>query len=163
MISDFIIPTASELYRSVFRDLLYSGSSRLVQNSSPLHARIIISELIQFAQRSVDIFCDSLSPDIWNESSVRDAIKIAINKGVEFRVITQNTPNESETRDLISSVTGIKTLKEKVSLPNFIIADKKAYRLEIDEEKKIGIACADGAKDAAGIAEAFEHLYAQNT
>ena len=161
MISDFAIPTAAELYRSIFRDLLNSKSSRLVQNSSPVHARIIISELIRFAQSSVDVFCDSLSPDVWNEQIVCDSVKDAIARGVSFRVITQNQPKESETKALLDSVTKIKTLSNTVDIPNFIIADKCAYRVEIDEEKKIGVACASGGDVSKTISDAFERLYCQ--
>ena len=161
MISDFAIPTASELYRSIFRDLLHSGSSRLVQNSSPVHARIIISELIMFAHSSVDVFCDSLSPDVWNEQVVRESIKDAISRGVIFRVVTQKAAKDSETKALIDSVAKIKTLSHNVDIPNFIIVDKNAYRVEIDEEQKIGIACASGGDNSKTIAEAFERLYNQ--
>lgn len=159
MIKDFTTPSQIDLYGAMFRDLMSNRSSRIVQNDSALHAKAIISELLKAARSSLCIFCDRLSADIWDDPSVLDAMVVAIRAGSHVSVITKNVPCSSQMLSLLnSSRASVRIMCEPVSLPNFIVVDSSSYRLEIDEIRRKGIACAHDVEQSRLLVQAFEKL-----
>lgn len=156
MIVDFKQPQEMEIYRSLVRHLVQEGSSRLIENDSVCHARVIIAELIFSAKVSIDIFCNRLAPEVWADPTIVEAVKKAILSGVSIRLITSHAPVDSSLLRLLeqSKVTRV-IFPEGESLPNFIVVDSKAYRVEVDEERKQGVACANGGDEARRLAEVF--------
>lgn len=159
MIKDFSTPSQIDLYAAMFRDLINNRSSRIVQNDSASHAKVIISELLKIAQSTLCIFCDRLSVDIWDDPSVLDAMVTAIRAGSHVSVITKNKPCSSRMLSLLnSSRASVRIMCEPVNLPNFIVVDSSSYRLEIDEIRRKGVACAYDVEQSRLLVQVFEKL-----
>lgn len=159
MIYDFEPPNEAFIYREMIRGLIAQRSSRLIENSSTSHARIIVSELIAIAHTSIRVFCDRLSSDVWSDGSVVAAMRDAIDRGVSVSVITQSEAMPSEMLNVLQTSKAYKgNLGVRVSIPNFLVVDEVAYRIEIDEKCRQGAACANDEEVSRFLNNSFARM-----
>ena len=147
------------LYRMMVRCVLRENRCDRISNDSDEHAKVLIEELIDSASSSVDVYCHALSADVWMSSGVLRAIKSAKSRGVVFRIVTQECPNDL----VVSRFGGLGisvVINMKVKLDsNFLIVDKKAFRVEEDFRVRAGFAYANKPEFATILNNAFYAIY----
>lgn len=142
------------------RDCLTAETPQRIDNVAPSSAAILIEEMILVAKRSVDIFCNKFSADVWGQGRILVALKAAVSRGVVIRVLTVHAPELSETMKFLrSSQVEFRRLPEGISY-NFMIVDGVHCRLEIDIASRLGIAFLNDAKDATVPLQAFNQFFA---
>lgn len=152
-----------ELFRMMVRDCLMAEAPQRIDNVAPSSAAILIEEMILAAKRSVDIFCNKFSAEVWGLARILVALKVAVSRGVVIRVLTVEEPESSETKKFLeSSQVEFRRLSAEINY-NFMIVDGVHCRLEIDVALRHGIAFLNDDKDAAVPLQAFNQFYEMAT
>lgn len=149
-----------ELFRMMVRDCLMAEAPQRIDNIASSSAAILIEELILIAKQSVEIYCNKFSAEVWGLQRILVALKVAVSRGVEIRVLTIQEPEMSETKKFLdSSQVCFRRLPAGISY-NFMVVDGIHCRLEIDIKSRRGIAFLNDAKDASVPLQAFNQFYA---
>lgn len=147
------------LYRMFVKSVLQQNGDERLGNDSDSHAIILIEELIRSAHVSVDIFCHSLAADVWTNAGVVDAVREAVKHGVTFRVAVQSGACR-ESRDLFNGLGIPIRLNGQTQLEsNFMIVDRKAFRVEYNFARRMGFAYANKPEFSEVLNNAFYSIY----
>lgn len=134
-------PTKDEIekYRASVALRILRNSTELIENHGTDYARSVISELILSAEQYICIYCEKLSEIIYKPLLFHFLLAFA--QGVKIRIITQKSPQDSETSRFLAKKSIIKTAKEDIGHEHFILIDGIRYRQEKDAVKKNAIVC----------------------
>ena len=152
------------LYREAFKIALATKSDCRFSNATVSHAIILIEELLNAAKVTFDIYCKSLGADVWCTEPVLSALIRAFDRGVRFRVVVQNDPEEGNAAFKFFRERQIIVCKDNDSGvgSNFVIADGESFRCEIDNSRREGCAYAVNREYSDILNEMFESLYARS-
>lgn len=153
------------LYRSLFRKIIANDLPLRVGNDSDRHAIVLISELIAAAKNSVDIYCKSLSSAIWGSDSVLSAVREAVANGVSFRIVTQEAPEDSTTLRVLQAHQQASFLRysREGLVSNFMIVDRKMFRVEPDNRVRQGFAYVNNKAIADDLCASFDRIIVNAT
>lgn len=149
-------------FRYMVRRFIAIDSPNLIENSSPVHARILLEEMFANAKTSAYVYCGCISSKVWGGDELADAVRTAISRGVDVRFIVQhpeNIPSDSVVAAVLrqSGADRIHTSPKFAQLgSHFAVFDEKMYRFERDDGDKKAIACVnapDTAKLLHGLAQ----------
>lgn len=143
-----------ERYRRYIQRLREEQSEELFMNSSSEHAVIVLSELLKSAKKEVLIVSQNLSRTITDDDRYREAITNFLKKGgICFKAILleynkealENAPiyeilksHKQEGKDIELYQSDVKLTSEGKQI-NFCVVDERAYRFEIDVNKREAI------------------------
>ena len=148
------------MYRAVFRRMLETNSTRIIQNDSTSHAIILIEELLNTAKQTVYIYCSKLDEKVWSNPRVLNALVRALDRCVKFNVMTQEEVSNSNLAQKALSERGCpaSVAKSSFAKENFIVVDERAFRLEVDTGDRKGFACANSPVNATTLIEIFKKM-----
>jgi len=136
-------------YEKLIRELSRENTNRVIENSNPEHARVVISEILNRAINEVNIVTDRFDERFYRELEPR--LLLFFEEGKKMRILTYSAernslllrlkrlyPNQIEIRTIPDSI------KEKLfihdernekegSYINFIIDDTSGVRYEVFE------------------------------
>lgn len=140
------IPEALKPYAATIQASIDSESVDLFRNESAEHAAVILRLFLQNAKYSLRVFCQKMSRCVYGDLSY--FIKQAIERGVDVRVITQNSQVDSkEAAMVLNQHQSWRVNASTDDLPHFALADGMMFRLETDREKKKAVVCTHVAPD----------------
>jgi hypothetical protein len=160
-------PFLIEQYRISVKSMLANESEGIITNSMPLHATIILEEMIRSTKQSFMAITEKLSGDVWTDSVIQCLID-KIRAGVKVRIITarcnpSDVPVVNKFREVEKSefVFESRELDEKNKdfTYNFAVSDSKAFRFEHDRENRKAIFCANDVDLAKKLVDVFEKLF----
>lgn len=149
------------MYRNAIRLLLESRSPRIIQNDTISFAKIIVEEFIRSANEAVYIYSTRLDEAAWGAPSVLSAISVAMDKGVEFHVLTREEPSASNPflKKLRATFPEISSVKARTKVADdFLVVDGVAFRLEHEGVCRKGVACAYSPVNAQALISVFLKL-----
>ena len=156
-----IIEKSMHVYRLMIRAVFATKGEQRIANDSVEHARVLIEELLAHAEHSVDVFCHSLSEDIWGTSSVKEMLaKVVGERPVRLRIVTQLDPAPAIGEFYRSLGASLKTLRNQNIRANFIIVDDRYFRVEPDFAVRKGFAYINKQDWADELVADFSHIYA---
>lgn len=154
-----------DVYRLIFRTMLTSNSHGRISNATTSHALVLIEELLRFAKTSVDIYCKSLSADVWCRDEIIGAMATAFDRGVAFRVLVQEEPDENNRalnffrkREIIVKEDIVPNGESKPEF-NFMVVDHSSFRYEENNCKREGFAYAVNEKFSDVLNKLFDSMY----
>lgn len=152
-------------YREGVEILMKQGSSVIISNGIPEHAAILLETFFLNAKEQILILCKNLSNAVYGKASVIEAARVAIRRGVELRIITQ------ENIEATSFVDALKLenapirpdIVECAQFPkpvgniefNFAVMDRKAFRFEHDHNRCVASASMNSPQVADKLADLF--------
>jgi hypothetical protein len=157
-------------YEELIDTLLVFRSGRLVSNSGPAHALILLCKFLEHAKNSVQIFSTGLAlPDVYHNEQLLMTTKNSLRRGVKIDVIVQKelgSVPDSHFRRIFddprfhdqvslrscSSAPSFANRKE-----NFSVMDSVAYRLEKDRTVPIASACMYDPLKASDLSDTFHN------
>lgn len=140
------ISEALKTYAATIQASIDSESVDLFRNESAEHAAVILRLFLQNAKYSLRVFCQKMSRCVYGDLSY--FIKQAIERGVDVRVITQNSQVDSkEAAMVLNQHQAWRVNASTDDLPHFALADGMMFRLETDREKKKAVVCTHVAPD----------------
>lgn len=145
------------------------------------HATSVVSNLIRTTKNELLIYSGSLNKDVASDSHLVKMLNIFLESGKALRVVLDHMPSDEEKsealkqiiasmknskRDVILKVdsdqvfsNGIKDLFKDGEAHHFMVADKMAYRFEIDAIQYKAICNFNDEKIAADLTSAFYTLF----
>ena len=147
--------------------MLTNESEGIITNSMPLHATIILEEMIRSTKQSFVAITEKLSSDVWTESVIQ-CLADKIRAGIKVRIITarcnpSDVPVVSNFRNIEKSESVFESRglddKNKDFTYNFAVSDSKAFRFEHDRENRKAIFCANDINLAKKLVDVFEKLF----
>lgn len=141
------------------------NSTDIIENRDRGHAAVLISTLIDNANKEVLLFCRNLDGQFYDSRLVSQSILAAVDRGVKFRILTQEYPqaegliSELSRADRVPKVeirqsrSGSPAAESKI---NFTVVDGKAFRLETNLELGEAMACANSPQNADTLISIFE-------
>lgn len=135
-------------YRNSLRSRIANKNSDLFENPSPAHARIVIDEFLRAAKESVYIYCGQLSSLIYGE--LVPSFQNLLERGIKVQVIIEKEKAETEAiAAMLCEKNAIKQSKMASvgDIPHFILVDGKRYRMELNDDKKSALVCAEVAEE----------------
>jgi hypothetical protein len=144
--SDIINPKEPNLvdYRETLKEFLRVKSNLTIPNGSKEHAIITAALFLDDAQEYMDILCDKLSSDVYENPEVLYSLEGALNRNIKIQVIFQEAQPESlKFISLLKKYGNGKIYKTaKDSEFNFFIIDDHAIRYEeFKGERKAVVNC----------------------
>lgn len=147
-----------QVYRNTFVSLIKGNSPEIFDNSSRLHAKVIIQELIRHAERTVRIQCTNFATDIYGDSETQAIIKDAICRGVEVKIVVRRLPQENLFADELNRLREGTVTKEKdLWRTDFCVVDSMRYRLERDGVVGSAYVCAYDTE----VSELLENIFSR--
>ena len=155
-------------YRNTVRRLLETGSSAIIDNSSPRHASIIIEEMIRHAKVSFSAFAGRMNQEVWN-MNVMAALESAVRRGVLVQLLVEKNcePVDSSAVPQLVGPT-VRKCDENVlasigKVSHCAIGDGQSLRIEMDAEKKTAAFTANNPSLAGRALDIFRFLYSNGT
>lgn len=147
-------------YEEYIKNLSDNNSSDIFYNSSPRHAQIVLTKIIEKTQKHLCIYCGNMTTfEIFDNPDYLNALKNYLNKeNVQVEILLSDYQDAFFKKDIYKllyehkdKVVLKKTWnKDEIKFDNnpihFTLSDDKTYRLETDIEKKIAIGNFNDAK-----------------
>lgn len=167
-------------YRNYVHFLSENDENRIFLNSDDEKAIIVFSELFAKAKETMKIFAGCLSNNVSNNSTYLSAISDFIIGGGELKILLNNYSQEKALNsDLLKKLAFYQTEKkpiyvhkcnDKPYLSNdtekkevhFAVADKTAYRIEIDIKLRKSICNMNDNEMAVKLSDFFDGLFANS-
>ncbi len=140
-----------DAYRQRIENLADLDSGAAFTNNQPAHARVIFETFFDRAQKEVTIFCRNLASNVFDSSRLADNLVVAVKRGVQVRVFTQEDPQPSAFLKVLKNL--VTSYSDKVSIKrsltensmnklefNFAVMDGKAYRFEPNKDDFVAFA-----------------------
>ena len=170
--------TKMKMYEEIVKKYFKESSPNPIYNSSKSHANVLIEQLIDSAKNDIYIYSGGNDYDFFNSYGVKVAISNLAKKGTppNILILIDNADNLSKFSTLFPNAV-IKVIKEPVNIDlsgvipdnnyaeirHFILADNKAFRVELEHEPNSEIVKAYGSAndEKAGnvLKEAFNYLF----
>ena len=153
--------TPLDIYRLLVRSVIKTNGIQRISNDSTSHAVVLTEELIRSANASVDIYCHRLSSDVWGTVAVKSAVESARQKiGMNFRVVVQEkSPADIDASAFCFMKDSIRSYSTECLRANFMIVDKKAFRVEPDYSERKGFAYVNNCDMSGLLVNAFDSIY----
>ena len=146
------------LYRSSLQKMFEIGSTAMLTNSSPAHARIVYDEFFKHAKGYVKIFCNTLSIDIFDNQAVFNSAKSALDRKVIIKCYVQAQSTDAVNFPKLLG-NNLKTAVGPDKKFNFMVMDSCALRFE-SEKGRISAQVYTNNKEIAQVLDnCFELLY----
>lgn len=166
-------------YQSYVDNLAVTGSTELIPNGLPDHARVIIGTIFKHAKKEVCMLSDSLREDIYGHNSVLDSLEkfLSSDKDRKVKIILQgdedifgkDTLDElKQERKFIevcskyASQVDIRKSTKKIDKrmsKHFTVMDRTGYRYCPDKTVTEAIACFNDSSTASHLRNQFEILF----
>ena len=147
-----------QAYRERFVEMIRENDPEIVDNSSRLHARIIIQELIRHASETVFIQCTNFASDIYGDPETQGILRDALQRGVQVRIAVRNSVPHAEAfaNELNDLAHDTVRSGENVFANDCCVVDRKRFRLERDKKERTAYVCAYNPPLAEKLAGYFE-------
>lgn len=153
-----------EVYRENIRFLAERESDSLVLNGQPEHAAALFETMFDFAQQRVDFLCKNLSSAVFDRSEVKASFERAAARGVQFRIIVQDSEPESKGFANLVEEARKDGLKVNMAIgnsggesdPNFAVFDLKGFRFERNRNEMKAVASFNRPDIAQNLQRSFE-------
>lgn len=157
-----------ELYEKTVKFLIESKSTQVISNGVIAHSVILIREMIKNANYNIRIFCNRLNSQVYADSGIIDAIKLALSKEVDINIVIQQSETD-EGSSALKKLLGTERIKTVFDCPplaqqplNFcIVDDGLMYRLEPDKKRPCAKACMNAKEDQSiqSIIQSFINIW----
>jgi len=144
-------------YQTIIKELSRSSRDEYMDNSDPVHAEIVIKELLERADKEVYILTDHFSEKFYR--NLFEELLNFLKKGKKLHILSLNSLRDNivlkklkeELGDRFEDLVEIRIIpedkKDELRVPdgrfeNFIIDDRKGVRYELLEDIKNNIASA---------------------
>jgi hypothetical protein len=125
-------------------------------NKNAAHASIVVSQLFQFAEEEVLIYSGSLNSDVTSDENLIEKLSLYLNTDRKLSIVLDNLPALENQSIILKKIiakaeysnqvqlvedkdnafaNSLKVLFKDGKSHHFMVVDKKAYRIETDEEK----------------------------
>lgn len=145
------------------------NSQVIISNKDKEHAAVLMSTLFKKADKTIIIFSQQLDGQFYSREAVRSELIAAIERGVSVKILTQQTPVDSE---LLTQLHALKSggnlsietcsngSRGAISFINFAVVDGRAYRLEKNRDTCEAFACANDVVTAQKLESLFKSFTA---
>lgn len=142
--------TELEKYAALVEESIITESILPIPNTGLEKAQVIIEKVVKHSTEKIIIFCKELSGDVYASPQIRELIKQALLRSVEFEIFIQKEHPAATSKPLMDlfqkfakpSQVIIKTLfdneKFSTTTQNFCIADGKMVRIETERTNREG-------------------------
>ncbi len=137
-------------YEILVKNMADRQTDDLVDNDTVNHARILVSELVNSAERTIKLYTNSFCEKFYLDTNVKEAFSNAKNNGVSLEIISENDISSNEAYEEYKKIYETINYKhyskdifakfdsnDKVLLNNFMIIDDKGIRYEQEKKKNI--------------------------
>lgn len=154
-------PNDLNAYRDAVLRMIEIDGDQPISNGMPEHAAILYECFFAKAQKEVKIFCENLKNSVFGKSEVVENARLAMRRGVEFKILTRKQPEDGPFFVLAHSVVGtLRLLGERVPAnSNFAVVDGKRYRFEPDPTVYRAVACMNAPEISKKLSEFFDLLF----
>lgn len=166
-------------YRNFVHELIVRGDGRTFLNSDEDHALVVLTELIDMAQKEVRIFAGSLTGRVGSDLAYVIAISEFVERGGTLYILLNDyQPDSAEAKSsrlyrrlsyyqYLEKPVVVKTTNAhpyrtgdpKQTPVHFTIADRKGYRLETDTKERSAQCSVDDPKAASAVADFFDGIF----
>lgn len=156
-------PEDLAFYETQFQGMLWANSPEMIENDSLDHAIVLIKCLIGSAQKNIKVFCRALAADVWGRTEIVHAVKTALARGVVFKVAVQDSPEDSETKKILtaddSTSSELRMFPVSGKYANFLLVDDKSFRFEPDPALRKGFAYVYAPESANKLKKIFDNIW----
>lgn len=150
-------------YRKSVETLMELESTAAISNSIPAHAAILIETFFKHAKEHVRIFCRNLKADVFNQPTLVEAARAALERGIRITVVTQDEPDASAFLDLIKKQTTNAKLRRATNPAtnaafDFAVMDRRAVRVEPDRQEIKAQAVMNAPSYASKLVDTFDAI-----
>ena len=134
-------PSYADIVRKYFED----DSTEIFPNGCEQHAKVIIEQIFSHAEDYVYVLSTNLAKSIWNDPSILEAVRRALERSVSVRIsIQRNTSDANLLEELLSEFNiEINVNRDPTLGSNFIVSDDKMFRYEENRDRVEAIASAN--------------------
>jgi len=151
-------------YRNGIRELFDKDSPRVVGNSSPRHAAVLIEEIAAHAEKTFVAFAERMNTAVWTPA-VMAALAKAVARGVDVRLLVERECAPIKDGSMPESVRkcvrrlGGESVGNPLNVPHCASGDGKSLRVETDPKDKSAVFSANNPEMASKIGAVFDILY----
>lgn len=148
--------------------LFEQKSGNKVGNDSAENAKVLYREIFSHAQNEIRIFCTNLSAVVFDDDSVYESLRGALNRGVKFKIIIKMPPDTSRSLTELSDAKNVDNVKIWIKTAgevtangkevNFAVMDGCGYRYEYDASKPCAVGCANDPVFAGKLTSLFDSI-----
>lgn len=178
---------AQEQYRKFVEDLARLKINKEFLNADTSHALIVFGNLFKYAEKEISIFagclCGESEDYLANQNEYLQELSSFIERGGKLSILLNNYVAEKaansrlmrriayyQTQDQYKDNIQLKQTNSRFRLTkessdkeiHFTVADEKAYRIELDIEKKVASCNFNNPSTATNIKEAFTTIFDEN-
>lgn len=129
-----------ESFRYMVKLLMKINSPTVIGNSSPAHAKVLLEEMFNGAEKTAFVYCGCISDEVWGGDAIANAVRGAIERKVNVKFIVQHAdriPPNSAIYRLMQQHGGIVTSPRFAEIKShFAVFDGKMYRFEKSDAEK---------------------------
>lgn len=167
------------LYQSMIDQKANERSTEVLPNAGESHAAIVMSKMFENTKKSVNMIVGSLDTQVCNQNNYFKELEKCRKKGVDFKVIFLDEPDENSLAYQIlkkgvgknvqmkraseSVKTSLTRLKEPDNPIHFSVFDDDKYRYEKDSKKFLALVCFNDKKNAHTLKGFFDDYFSEST
>jgi hypothetical protein len=118
-----------EKYKRLVEYLRTTQSKRTIRNGSKEMVLIALENLIDIAEKEINIYSGKFNLNIWGDDRVKN--KLSKKKDIDIKILLEELPEQTE-KELSQCYPNIqfRKIKEKFGIGHFLTVDKSSFRLE---------------------------------
>lgn len=156
-----------DLYEAHVAKLASENSSERVSNTGPAHAAVILSKIFENADSHIQLYSGEFKETFFSQPSVKQAMENFLAKPsskLDLVVQIETALNSELLQDLKSRYTNKINAYSEASIGatataglHFCVADKRAYRIETNDEQVTAVASFNEPAMAIQLSQAFDN------
>ncbi|MDR2938115.1 MAG: hypothetical protein LBU92_04155 [Prevotellaceae bacterium] len=164
-------------YERTIKNLAKEKKNEVFYNSSDSHARVVLNNMVENAERYVHIVCGNMCTEVSSNPEFLDVVKAFLSKDASrtFYVLFDEYKEcflETEIAKLLSlypTQVKVKKLKSETHLAykeqraHLAISDGRAFRLETDVDKKMAFGNFNDEENVKVFEEVFNSYFEDDT
>lgn len=122
---------------------LVNSDNQVIKNPDFKHTRILLALFLECAEKSIDIFCNQLSPEVYDDEAVISILKRVKDK-IKIRIVTEKELAREE-REFLKYIPEEnvryypqESVLDQKKIPHVWIMDHRAYRDELNRDTREG-------------------------
>jgi hypothetical protein len=160
------------IYQKKIEELASEGKNEVFYNSSEAHATAVLTSMVRHSHNEIKILCGSMCSEVSNDQEYMKELALFLDRNGKLKIILAKYNEQDNFRQkpiykllkpYIDGQVIIKkidsTISYKGSPAHFTVADNKAFRLEIDIEKRIAFGNFNDPKSVQSLSDMFNNVF----
>lgn len=143
--------------------LIYNDNL-IIKNPDFKHTRILLALFLECAEKSIDIFCNQLSPEVYDDKTVISILERVKDK-IKIRIVTEKKLVRGD-REFLKYIPEEnvrhypqESVLDQKKIPHIWIMDHRAYRDELNRVTREGEVYTNDPKGALERTETFKNIF----